>query len=65
MSIAIQIRVWQESQHKGAALLLLLAIADCCNDEGRTASRIACSQPARGSCTWARRGMAGRSRISG
>ena len=37
MSIAVQTRVWQESQHKGSALLLLLAIADCCNDEGKNA----------------------------
>jgi hypothetical protein len=34
MSIKIMNRVWSDSKQKGSALLLLLAIADNCNDDG-------------------------------
>jgi hypothetical protein len=34
MSINVMTRVWQHAQHKGSALLLLLALADHANDEG-------------------------------
>lgn len=34
MSVKIMARVWEESQHKGSTLLLLLAIADHANDDG-------------------------------
>ena len=33
MSLKVMNRVWQESKAKGSALLLMLAIADNCNDE--------------------------------
>lgn len=34
MSIEVMTRVWNHSRQSGTALLLLLAIADCANDEG-------------------------------
>jgi hypothetical protein len=34
MSIHIMTQVWERSQHKGRALLLILAIADNANDQG-------------------------------
>ena len=34
MSIKVMNRVWDESQHKGSTLLLLLAIADHAADDG-------------------------------
>lgn len=34
MSIKVMTKVWDQSQHKGSALLLLLAMADCANDDG-------------------------------
>ena len=37
MSIKIQSEVWEHSKHRGSALLLLLALADNCGDESRSA----------------------------
>ena len=34
MSVRYMSMVWEYSQHKGVQLLLLLAIADHCNDDG-------------------------------
>lgn len=34
MSIKVMTAVWEHSQHKGASLLLLLAIADHAHDDG-------------------------------
>jgi hypothetical protein len=34
MSVKVMARVWEHSRQKGTALLLILAIADHCNDEG-------------------------------
>src|SRR3989442_12271734 len=34
MSVKVLARVWEHSRQKGTALLLALAIADYCNDEG-------------------------------
>lgn len=35
MSIAVMVRVWEQSQHSGAHLLMMLAIADFADDRGR------------------------------
>ena len=37
MSIEVMTHVWKYSQHKGSALLTLLAIADCAHDDGTNA----------------------------
>ncbi len=34
MSIKVMTRIWEHAQHKGSALLLLLALADYANEEG-------------------------------
>ncbi|MGO9912443.1 MAG: helix-turn-helix domain-containing protein [Acidimicrobiales bacterium] len=37
MSVKVQSKVWEHSQATGNALMILIKIADCCDDQGRNA----------------------------